>query len=259
MTNRSNSFAVLQGCWIEQHQFHGYRGCDEYPEFLRRLNGLGHSVGASLWPAEMFDEQKLFPEINTAICMVGVWLTWLNDLFSFYKECDEGRDQISLVNNYCHVEGLEIPEALAKLTHNALHLSQRIVFVFKDKDPLVSETVTAFMSGYITFHLTDERYRLRELYDRASEDDEIGRRFRRYFEEASRFSLPDLSDPPVSFGLESPSQSRQYESETTSLRPDIHPAITGVRKQHRGKQKPAKSMASSLGQCDVIYNSRKDY
>lgn len=38
------------------------------------MNGLGHAVGASIWPAEMFDEKKLFLEITTAICMMENWM-----------------------------------------------------------------------------------------------------------------------------------------------------------------------------------------
>jgi trichodiene synthase len=48
-------------------------GDHEFPDFLRRLNGMGQPVGATIWPASKFDDSKLFPEMTTAICMLAQW------------------------------------------------------------------------------------------------------------------------------------------------------------------------------------------
>lgn len=182
--------AVFQGCWIEQCGFQGYRGSSDYPDFLRRMNGLGHAVGASIWPAEIVDEKKHFREIVTAIAMMENWMVWVNDLISFYKEFDDDRDQTSLVRNYCHVDGLTINEGLERLTCNTLRVTEQIMSVFADKDPAVSGTLTKFMHGYVTWHLCDARYRISEIDSRVG-DGEAGSRFRRYFQAANRVGKVD--------------------------------------------------------------------
>ncbi|KAI9043113.1 trichodiene synthase [Aspergillus affinis] len=183
--------AVFEGCWIEQYHFHGYRGAEDFPEFSRRMNGLGHAVGASIWPAEMLDERIHFREITTAICMMENWMVWVNDLISFYKEFYDERDQTSLINNYSHVNGISTTEALEKLIQNTLRESEQIMSVFKDKDPLILDTLTRFIHGYVTWHLCDRRYRVNEIYEQVDRGDEIGLKFCRYFERANEVGRVD--------------------------------------------------------------------
>ena len=64
---------VFQGCWIQQSGFNGYLGDNHYPDFLRRFNGVGHAVGSTIWPKELFDEKKYANEITTAVNMLGDW------------------------------------------------------------------------------------------------------------------------------------------------------------------------------------------
>lgn len=161
------------------------------------MNGLGHAVGASIWPAEMFDERKLFKEITTAICMMENWMVWVNDLISFYKEFDDERDQTSLVNNYCHVGGLTVEEGLEKLTANTLRVSREIMGVFEGKDPLLAETLTRFMHGYVTWHLCDKRYRINEIQEgimQSGGGGDVERRFCHYFEEANKVGRVDAAE-----------------------------------------------------------------
>ncbi|KAM0251633.1 hypothetical protein ACHAQJ_008093 [Trichoderma viride] len=180
----------FQGCWIEQHNFKGFRGSSDYPCFLRRINGLGHSVGASIWPMELLDEEEHFLEITTAIAQIENWMTWTNDLFSFYKEYFTERDQTSLVNNYVECEGITIDQALSKLCKDIIRSSEEIIQVFHDKDPKMYEILTRFIQGYITWHLCDDRYRLVEVYESAG-DDSIAQRFKKYVESARRVGFID--------------------------------------------------------------------
>ena len=186
-------YQVFEGCWIEQYNFHGYHASEDYPDFLRGMNGLGHAVGASIWPAELFDERELFTEITTAICMMENWMVWVNDLISFYKEFDEPRDQTSLVKNYCHVEDLTLTQGLEKLTRNTLRVTEQIVAVFEGKDARLVDTLTRFMHGYVTWHLCDDRYRISEIYDQVDIDGN-GDKFRRYYEEASKVGRIDAKE-----------------------------------------------------------------
>ncbi|KAI1880216.1 hypothetical protein JX265_001837 [Neoarthrinium moseri] len=163
----------FQGCWIEQHNFQGFPGSSDFPGFLRRMNGLGHCVGGSIFPKAQFDEGALFTEITSVIAQMENWMVWVNDLLSFYKEFDEPRDQTSLVNNYAKCDRLSLAEALDKLTRDTIRSSEQIVEVFADKDPSIADTLRTFCQGYVTWHLSDPRYRLRELVTNAAGGDSL--------------------------------------------------------------------------------------
>ena len=149
------------------------------------MNGLGHCVGASLFPAAQFDEQDLFVEITSVIAQMENWMVFVNDLMSFYKEFDDPRDQTSLVNNYCQCEGISLNQALDKLTRDTIHCSEQIFSVFEGKDGQIRATLEAFIHGYVTWHLCDARYRLEEVSKRAG-DSPAGMKFSQYTEMARK-------------------------------------------------------------------------
>ena len=62
--------------------------------------------------------------------------------------------------------------------------------VFADKDEEVRDTVMKFMHGYVTWHLCDPRYKMAKLCELAG-DDETGRKFRQYFEDATKVGCVD--------------------------------------------------------------------
>lgn len=185
-------FDFFQGCWIETHNFQGFSGSDYYPLFLRRLNGLGGICVGSLFPAENFDEKALFEEITTAIAQMEPMIVFINDMISFYKEFDDSRDQVSLVTNYCQVEGITLREAFGRLTADTIRSVERLRAIFDGgKTPVVKASIHAFVQGYVTFHFCDERYRMREVYERSGETHH-GTRFRHYYEAATRAGWIDF-------------------------------------------------------------------
>nr|ABG73407.1 trichodiene synthase [Stachybotrys echinatus] len=204
----------FEGCWIEQYNFHGYPGSYDFPGFLRRINGLGHCVGGSLWPKELFDEQEHFLEITSAIAQMENWMVWVNDLMSFYKEFDDPRDQTSLVKNYAVCESLTLSQALEKLTQDTLQSSEQMMIVFSEKDAKIFQTIECFMHGYITWHLCDNRYRLKEIYEGTKDivtEDAI--KFRKFYEQAAKVGAIDHAEwayPSVAERLEN----RKVEEQT---------------------------------------------
>lgn len=154
------------------------------------MNGLGHCVGASLFPKSQFDEQALFVQIVSVIAQMETWMVYVNDMMSYYKESMAERDQTSLVNNYVQCEGITLNEALEKLTCDVIHCSEQMVTVFEGKDPQLVAAVNTFIQGYVTWHLCDERYRLDELYERGK-DTPAGMKFRGYQEKARKVGVVD--------------------------------------------------------------------
>lgn len=117
-------------------------------------------------------------------------MLWVNDLLSFYKEVDRERDQTSLVQNYCATEGISINEALDKLCTDTIRSSEQIMNAFADKDPSMVETPRCFIQGFITWKLCDDRYRLREVYEKAV-DSAAASKFRSYTAGAREVGVVD--------------------------------------------------------------------
>ncbi|KAJ5273266.1 nonribosomal peptide synthase [Penicillium angulare] len=184
----------FQGCWIEQHNFTGFPGSYDYPTFLRRMNGEGHLVGGSLFPKESFDESNLFMEITAAIAQIEHWMFFVNDLLSFYKELDEPRDQANLVNNQAQCNEITLEQALEKVTEDIIVNSEQLLRVFHDKDPKVFHTISAFIQGYVTWHLCDPRYRLQELNSlTTASSSSASKDLQLYFQYAKAVGSIDLS------------------------------------------------------------------
>lgn len=182
----------FQRCWIETRNFRGFPGSNYYPLFLRRLNGLGDICGGSLFPAQNFDEKSLFEEITTAIAQMELMIVFINDMISFYKEFDASRDQVSLVTNLCQIKSITLSEAFGQLTADTIHSVERLRAIFDgEKTPAVKISIHAFVQGYVTFHFCDERYRMREVYERSGETHH-GTRFRHYYEAATKVGLINL-------------------------------------------------------------------
>ena len=139
------------------------------------------------------------------------WMVFVNDLMSFYKEFDDPRDQTSLVNNYCQVEGIGLDKALDKLTRDTIHCCEQMLAVFEGKDPKVVATLEAFVQGYVTWHLCDKRYRLNEIYEH-SDDSPAGVKFRQYCEEARRVGQIDAGKWAVPSVSEMVAQANQVGS-----------------------------------------------
>lgn len=192
VTDQKRPETVFQGCWIERHNFQGLNGAHDYPQFLRRLNGLGQFVGASLFPGTPTQEQELVLQITSAMPHLDHWETFCNDAMSFYKEYDCVDDQTMLVRNYVRCGSqASIEEGLDRVIDDVIAQTKILCSVFrdnKDMDPRVAATVEAFCQGYITWHLSEPRYRLRELGERAG-DSAAARRFREYLGAGSQAAV----------------------------------------------------------------------
>jgi len=191
MTIFRSTLDFFQGCWIEQNNFGGFPGSSYFPHFLRRLNGLGGISSATLFPSSEFDEDLVFEEIVTAVAQIEPQLTLCNDLISLYKEYDSPRDQINLVSNLVHCNGISWEVAFEQLTHDAILYCEQVGDVFKGKCPKVEGTIRSFVQGYVTWHLCDPRFRMAEVYQQAGQS-EADMKFRRFYEKATSIGVIDF-------------------------------------------------------------------
>lgn len=141
-------------------------------------------------------------------------MVFVNDMISFYKEFDDERDQTSLVNNYCHTEGINLDQALEKLTQNTIHNSVQLMVVFEGRDPKIEASIKAFVQGYVTWHMCDRRYRMNEVYESCG-DGPIAGKFRRYYEKARKVGEVQLEEwrtPSVTTLAEQADRGRMWGS-----------------------------------------------
>ena len=135
----------------------------------------------------------MFAHIVSAIPTIDNIVMFVNDMISFYKEFDASDDQNVFVRNICAVESISTIEAFDKLNQYTIRACQQLFAVFKGKDPQVETTVKDFLMGYITWHLCDGRYRMKEIYDRLG-DGPIDEKFRVYYQYADQAAGIDLAE-----------------------------------------------------------------
>jgi trichodiene synthase len=164
-----STFDFFQGCWIEESSFQGYPGAGSFPGFLRRMNGLGGVVAGTLFPACDFNQKELFQELTCVTAHMDGVVTLVNDLLSYYKEFD--KDEANLVSNWCVTDGIDQQQALQRLTEQSIHACKQLLGVVAGRDPKVGETIRCYIHGYISSHFCSERYRLSEVYEKATGPD----------------------------------------------------------------------------------------
>lgn len=131
-------------------------------------------------------------QITSVMPHLEHWEIFVNDVMSFYKEFEDLDDQAILVRNYvrCGPEA-SVEEGLDRTASDAITRSEILCRVFRDNeqmDPHVAATVEAFCQGYITWHLSGPRYRLRELGERAG-DSAAARKFREYLDAGAQSAV----------------------------------------------------------------------
>jgi trichodiene synthase len=192
----------FEGCWIEQHNFHGYPNSkSDYPFMLRRFGSLGGAVGGTLFPGREFDDQKLFKEFSSLMAQMDGPVAFVNDLLSFFKEFnneeyDNVGEEVNFVSCIHTAHGLTLEQALERVSGLAIDSCVKLFAVFEDKDPKFRATIHAFIHGYITWHFVDLRYRLREVYENVNSgrfaEDSVKEKFCKYYEKAFKTGWVDL-------------------------------------------------------------------
>ncbi|KAI0098852.1 isoprenoid synthase domain-containing protein [Nemania sp. FL0031] len=133
-------------------------GGENWAYFLRDKNGLGEFYAWTTFPKTVCPEISWYME---AIPDMARYFCFANDIFSFYKEeCAQETD------NYMHLraayEGIDASEMLKQVIEEVVSGQRRISLVLKGKEPY-AQLWNDHVLGFIAFHKTSERYRLRDL------------------------------------------------------------------------------------------------
>ncbi|GJE83989.1 terpenoid synthase [Phanerochaete sordida] len=129
-----------------------------YVHYKRAINGVGEAFALFAWEAERFPDSSRYLQILPDLCR---FMEYANDILSFYKEELAG-EQDNFVHDIMAVSGLDAPQVLSDLVDAAVKTVQRARIVLQDSEEL--KVFESMLEGYIAFHFTVSRYRLREIY-----------------------------------------------------------------------------------------------
>ncbi|ROW02268.1 hypothetical protein VSDG_02391 [Cytospora chrysosperma] len=134
------------------------RGGQNWPYYVRDKGGLPEAYGYMIWPKALYPDISQFLE---AIYDIGVYINLTNDVLSFYKEelAEDKSNYISLRAGYAQKDSIS---ALKDTIKDCVAGFRRASIVFEGRKDY-AEAWHTFAMGYITFHLTNPRYRLAEF------------------------------------------------------------------------------------------------
>ncbi|KAJ6143153.1 hypothetical protein N7471_002606 [Penicillium samsonianum] len=132
-----------------------------FPGYFRLKVGVAEAYSFMLFPMAQFSEAECLRYCLPLIPYLTWGFNWINDIMSFYKEMAE-MDNSNFIANSARCKGLTQIEFLRKLCDDTSDVIQTLRTLGKAHFGL-SKVVEAFVSGYVTYHLTQRRYRTEEL------------------------------------------------------------------------------------------------
>ncbi|GLA26997.1 terpene cyclase [Aspergillus niger] len=114
-------------------------------------------------------EDRDLQKYVSAIPSIMLFLGYVNDLLSFYKEELKEEDSPGFVQSYAKVHDSTALHALQQLRHETIKEVRKIRRMLSN-DVLMAERINQFIYGYIFYHLCTGRYRLTELNIPAAHD-----------------------------------------------------------------------------------------
>lgn len=128
-----------------------------YPFFLRNKTGTALAYAWMMFPKEFHPDMSEYIQV---IDDLNLYIDFVNDIMSFYKECIAGE-----TNNYISVRAKitqkSLVEALQDTVSDTLAAYERISKVLRNTNAYVPWK--NFVRGYLAFHFGLKRYRLNDL------------------------------------------------------------------------------------------------
>ena len=149
---------------IEHNQKNVHLPCDAYGylPFFRAKTGVAEPFAFFCFPEDTDPEDGELGKYICAIPDIMLFLGYVNDLLSFYKEEIKEEDCPGFVQNYVMVHSSTSLHALRQLRHETTKKVRKIRSILAS-DRIMAKRLDQFVNGYIFYHLCAERYRLDEL------------------------------------------------------------------------------------------------
>lgn len=154
----SSALEFVNGCYLESLtvDMKVNPNAERYPYFLRSKTGVAQAYAMMIFP---LSARLSLLEYIQAAPSISFWIDITNDILSFHKE-----ELAQEVGNYVHLRAAVERKAPAQihrdLVQEALKASANI------ESTLSGNALNAwltFKTGYITFHVTQDRYKLGDM------------------------------------------------------------------------------------------------
>ncbi|KAF2971951.1 hypothetical protein GQX73_g1538 [Xylaria multiplex] len=129
-----------------------------WPNYLREKNSIAEGYAWMTFPKAICPDVSCYIE---AIADMAIYISFTNDILSFYKEECEG-DKDNYMHNRTSYEDVSVFEVFEKVIREGLDAQRRIMLVLDGKEPY-AKYWNDHALGYMGMHKTTERYKLRDL------------------------------------------------------------------------------------------------
>jgi len=129
-----------------------------YIEQVRLKDGVAEGYAICIWPHDMCPDVTAYIQ---AIPDASLFINYVNDLFSFYKEIKSGETK-NYLSRYGQVHGRDTSQVLQDLVDKILTSMENIKALLPEGTN-ERDAWEHCAAGYVQFHVQSKRYRLNEI------------------------------------------------------------------------------------------------
>lgn len=162
MINKS-MIEFISGRLLETHysSMHPPSGALKFPYYFRQKTSMSEPFAHFMFPDALYPEHKCLERYILVMPDVCDIISFINDIFSFYKESILARE-VNYLSNVAVTQGIDVSESLRHTAQEAVQSVRNIRQVLAEC-PAMRETTIRSVWGYIAAHMSQARYRLGEL------------------------------------------------------------------------------------------------
>ena len=138
------------------------RSAARWPTFLRAKTGVSEAYAHFIYPQERFPEPHSLGSFVPVIPDISEFINKVNDILSFYKECVVSTEDSNFIQTESRMTGVGPITILRRMCKEQADLANEIRRALVGY-PEALQAANDFISGYIMYHCTNSRYRLREI------------------------------------------------------------------------------------------------
>ncbi|PCH40556.1 terpenoid synthase [Wolfiporia cocos MD-104 SS10] len=158
----TSALQFVNGCLLEQCAQKGaILSSDALPfiTYRRNMSGLAEAFAYFIWPKDKFPDVEVYMQAIPDICW---YQNHVNDILSFYKEELAGETG-NYMSDRAAASGRTTLETLSEVIDETVVIMQRIRNILGEGE--ARDAWESFARGWIAFHTSSPRYRLKELID----------------------------------------------------------------------------------------------
>lgn len=139
-------------------------GALRFPQYFRRKASIADPFAHFAFPQQLYPEEVFLEEYLPILPDAADFVSFSNDIISFYKETMTGVEDLNYICNFAHVRQISLLEALRITSEKAVQCVRNIRAVLsKSKYPELLDTTELFLQSYVACHFNLPRYKLGEL------------------------------------------------------------------------------------------------